>query len=134
MAWHSQISIGNQPRMSKKRKFKVEAEIVNGKCPTCDQFTMLVGIEQSFFRCMNCGSDLEQHINGKITYLPVITAPADGAKPFVKEWLDLMQREAKIVSKIKGLTGIDVEIHAARSIAKAFDKLKIMLNLWVTSL
>ena len=51
----------------KKQKFKVEAEIVNGKCPTCDQFTMLVGIEQSFFRCMNCGSDLEQHINGKIT-------------------------------------------------------------------
>ena len=49
---------------------------------------MLVGIEQSFFRCMNCGSDMEQHINGKITYLPVITAPSDGAKPFVKEWLD----------------------------------------------
>ena len=58
--------------MPKKQKFKVEAEIVNGKCPTCDQFTMLVGIEQSFFRCMNCGSDLEQHINGKITYLPHI--------------------------------------------------------------
>jgi hypothetical protein len=36
---------------------------------------------------MSCGSDLEQHVNGKITYLPVITAPA-GAKPFVKEWLD----------------------------------------------
>ena len=72
----------------KKQKFKIEAEIVNGKCPTCDQFTMLVGISQDFFRCMSCGSDLEQHINGKITYLPVITSPADGAKPFVKEWLD----------------------------------------------
>ena len=72
----------------KKQKFKLEAEVVNGKCPTCDQFTMLVCIEQSFFRCMNCGSDMEQHINGKITYLPVITAPSDGAKPFVKEWLD----------------------------------------------
>ena len=71
----------------KKRKFKVEAEVVNGRCPTCDQLTMLVGIEQSFFRCMTCGSDMEQHINGKITYLPVITAP-NGAKPFVKEWLD----------------------------------------------
>ena len=59
--------------MPKKQKFKVEAEIVNGKCPTCDQFTMLVGIEQSFFRCMNCGSDMEQHINGKISYLPTIT-------------------------------------------------------------
>ena len=38
---------------------------------------------------------------------------------------NLMDREAKIVSKIKGLTGIEVEIHAARSIAKAFDKLKL---------
>ena len=38
---------------------------------------------------------------------------------------NLMEREAKIVSKIKGLTGIDVEISAARSIAKAFDKLKL---------
>ena len=38
---------------------------------------------------------------------------------------NLMQREAKIVSKIKDLTGLEVEIHAARSIAKAFDKLKL---------
>ena len=38
---------------------------------------------------------------------------------------NLMAREAKIISKIKELTGIDVEIHAARSIAKAFDKLKL---------
>ena len=30
---------------------------------------------------------------------------------------NVMDREAKIVSKIKGLTGIEVEIHAARSIA-----------------
>ena len=68
-----------------KQKFKLEAEIVNGKCPTCDQFTMLVGVSQDFFRCMSCGSDLEQHINGKITYLPIITAPSDGGKPFVTE-------------------------------------------------
>ena len=67
--------------------FRVEAEVVNGKCPTCGQFTMLVGIDKHFFRCMSCGSDLEQHVNGKITYLPVITSPR-GTKPFVKEWLD----------------------------------------------
>ena len=36
---------------------------------------------------------------------------------------NLMEREAKIINKIKSLTGIEVEIHAARSIAKAFDKL-----------
>jgi len=38
---------------------------------------------------------------------------------------NLMQRESKIVSKIKELTGVNVEIHAARSIAKAFDNLKL---------
>ena len=38
---------------------------------------------------------------------------------------NLMDRESKIVNKIKSLTGVDVEIHAARSIAKAFDKLKL---------
>ena len=70
-----------------KKNFRVEAEVVNGKCPTCDQFTLLVSIDQHFFRCMSCGSDLEQHVNGKITYLPVITSPKN-AKPFVKEWVD----------------------------------------------
>jgi uncharacterized protein (DUF983 family) len=67
---------------------KVEAEVVNGKCPTCNQFTMLVGLTPELFRCMNCGSDLQQHINGKITYLPVMTARDDGGVPFVKEWLE----------------------------------------------
>jgi len=38
---------------------------------------------------------------------------------------NLMGREKKILNKIKDLTGIDVEIMAARSIAKAFDKLKL---------
>jgi DNA polymerase I-like protein with 3'-5' exonuclease and polymerase domains len=36
-----------------------------------------------------------------------------------------MQSESKIINKIKDLTGVHVEIHAARSIAKAFDKLKL---------
>ena len=66
---------------------KVSAEIVNGKCPACDEITMLGGLSNEIYRCLNCGSDLEQHVNGKITYLPVITTPK-GAKPFVKEWLD----------------------------------------------
>ena len=65
---------------------KVSAEIVNGKCPTCDEFTMLVGLTNEMYRCMNCGSD--QHINGKITYLPVMTSRTDGSTPFVKEWTD----------------------------------------------
>ena len=68
-----------------EKKFKITAEIVNGMCPTCSELTTLVGLDKAFYRCMNCGSDLEQHVNGKISYLPVIVAP-EGAKPFVKEW------------------------------------------------
>ena len=67
---------------------KVSAEVVNGNCPTCDELTMLVGLTKEFFRCMNCGADLEQHINGKISYLPHITKTKD-ADPFVKEWKDV---------------------------------------------
>ena len=67
---------------------KVTAEIVNGKCPTCDEYTMLVSLSPELYRCMNCGSDLQQHVNGKITYLPVMNARTDGGVPFVKEWLE----------------------------------------------
>ena len=52
---------------------KITAEIVNGKCPTCDEFTMLVGLTVTVYRCMNCGSDLEQHVNGKISYIPALS-------------------------------------------------------------
>ena len=52
---------------------KITAEIVNGKCPTCNEFTMLVGLTKQLYRCMSCGTDLEQHVNGKISYIPHIT-------------------------------------------------------------
>ena len=67
---------------------KVTAEVVNGKCPTCSELTTLVGLDKAFYRCMNCGADLEQHVNGKISYLPVMPSPVDGSAPFVKEWKD----------------------------------------------
>ena len=67
-------------------KVTFKAEVVNGKCPTCYEFTSLVGIDRSFYRCMNCGADLEQHINGKISYLPIMQSRQDGGKVFVKGW------------------------------------------------
>ena len=68
---------------------KVTAEIVNGKCPTCKEYTMLVGLTPEVYRCMSCGADLQQHVNGKISYLPVIATPSDkDIMPFVKEWKD----------------------------------------------
>ena len=51
---------------------KLKAEIVNGKCPTCHEMTILVGLTPEYFRCINCGADLQQHINGKISYIPTL--------------------------------------------------------------
>ena len=67
---------------------KIQAEIVHGKCPTCSEITMLVGLTPELFRCMNCGADLEQHVNGKISYLPVMPSRSDGGTPYVKEWTE----------------------------------------------
>ena len=64
----------------------MQAEIVNGRCPTCHEMTILVGLSPEFFRCINCGADLQQHVNGKITYLPTRSTRTDGGVPFVKEW------------------------------------------------
>ena len=52
------------------KNFKITAEIVNGICPTCDEYTPLVGITKQYFRCLTCGSDLEQKENGVISYIP----------------------------------------------------------------
>jgi hypothetical protein len=43
---------------------------------------------KQFFRCLTCGSDLEQHINGKITYMPHFTSKSlksDVEKYFEKD-------------------------------------------------
>lgn len=38
--------------------FKFKAEVVTGKCPTCEESTMLVSIATDYYRCMTCGADL----------------------------------------------------------------------------
>ena len=53
----------------------LKTEVVNGVCPTCAQDTILISVTRDFFRCVTCGSDLKQHINGKISYIPSITKP-----------------------------------------------------------
>ena len=52
---------------------KLHAEIVNGKCPTCHELTILVGLTPELFRCISCGADLQQHINGNISYIPTLS-------------------------------------------------------------
>ena len=56
-------------------RLDVRAEVVNGVCPTCSLDTILVSIAQDRFRCIVCGSDLKQYINGKISYIPHVNNP-----------------------------------------------------------
>ena len=50
-------------------RMKWVTELVNGVCPECVRETVLVSVDQ-FYRCTRCGSDLEQKVNGKISYIP----------------------------------------------------------------
>ena len=71
--------------MSGKRNYwRFTPEVVNGKCPTCEEETLLVSIAREYYRCISCGADLQQYINGHITYLPTITprTPISAVKHF----------------------------------------------------
>ena len=50
--------------------FKLKAEVTNGKCPVCESPTVFVSIYKNFYRCMHCGGDTEQKVNGVISYMP----------------------------------------------------------------
>ena len=49
---------------------EVNAQVVNGKCPYCSSDSIFVSLHQTIYRCINCGSDIEQKVNGKISYIP----------------------------------------------------------------
>lgn len=53
-----------------RQKF-LDTEIVSGHCPECHMYTILVGLERSFYRCTNCGFDVEQKVNGVIKYMKI---------------------------------------------------------------
>ena len=50
---------------------EINAQVVNGKCPFCNIDGVFVSIHKTIFRCITCGSDLEQKVNGKISYIPL---------------------------------------------------------------
>ena len=55
-----------------KRNFlKFRPEITPGVCPHCDEMSTFVSIVNDNYKCMNCGFDVEQKINGVIRYLPL---------------------------------------------------------------
>ena len=66
------------------------AKIVTGKCPDCRELTILVFLADDFYRCVNCGADLEQKVNGVIKY---IEANANTKMKLIQSELYLLVRK-----------------------------------------
>ena len=55
-----------------KRKYiKFKPEITPGLCPHCHTPTSFVSIVNDYYRCTNCGDEVQQYVNGVIKYLPI---------------------------------------------------------------
>ena len=72
---------GSKPYNSFKKPrrsthLQISAEIVNGSCPLCSQETVLVSLWKNYiYRCMTCGGDVKQRVNGRISYIPHVQDP-----------------------------------------------------------
>ena len=62
MSKYGKMSLGNGTEVS--------AQVVNGKCPSCSSDSIFISLHKTIYRCINCGSDIEQKVNGKISYIP----------------------------------------------------------------
>ena len=69
-----------------KYSIRFTPEVVNGLCPTCDEDTLLVSLTRESYRCVTCGTDLQQHINGKISYIPIISKSSNETINGIKDW------------------------------------------------
>ena len=70
----------NKKDITEKRikRLSIKTEIiVNGHCPMCQRSTLFVSIAPPFYRCMHCGYDLEQRINGAIQYIPISSSGSE---------------------------------------------------------
>jgi len=54
-----------------EKNIDFKPEITNGICPTCTMPTILISLTRDHYRCVTCGTDLEQKINGVIKYMPL---------------------------------------------------------------
>ena len=63
-----------RPSMSKffkKRTIKINPEISPGVCPHCQEMSDFISIVNDYYRCITCGADVKQYINGVIKYIPL---------------------------------------------------------------
>ena len=52
------------------KQIKIHSEIKHGTCPNCNEYTTLISITKDLYRCVTCGFDLKQKVNGHISYIP----------------------------------------------------------------
>ena len=63
-------------KSSVSTNLQINAEVVNGTCPHCRHETVLVSLWTNYiYRCMTCGGDIKQKVNGRIIYIPHVTDP-----------------------------------------------------------
>ena len=62
------------------KHIKIHSEITHGTCPNCNEKTTLISITKDLYRCVTCGFDLEQKVNGRISYIP-----ANQVERFIKQ-------------------------------------------------
>ena len=63
--------VQNMSKFFSRTLIKLKPEIASGVCPHCDDVSSFVSIVNDNYRCMNCGFDVEQKVNGVIKYLPI---------------------------------------------------------------
>ena len=65
------------------RGLELKTEVTNGTCPICDELTVFVSIFSQVYRCITCGADTKQEVNGQIRFMP-LAASGIGKKPVMK--------------------------------------------------
>ena len=61
----------NMSKFFKRSFIRLKPEIASGVCPHCEGMSTFVSIVNDNYRCMSCGFDVQQKINGVIKYLPL---------------------------------------------------------------
>jgi predicted RNA-binding Zn-ribbon protein involved in translation (DUF1610 family) len=58
----------------------IKTEITNGTCPLCTTKGVFVSLYENIYRCISCGGDIEQKVNGVISFMP-LSHSLDKTKP-----------------------------------------------------
>tara|TARA_R110002051_G_scaffold4274_1_gene22846 strand:+ start:107 stop:358 length:252 start_codon:yes stop_codon:yes gene_type:complete len=65
------------------KSLEIKTEVTNGTCPMCEETTVFVSIFSAIYRCISCGADTKQEINGLIRFMPMGTSGM-GKQPVMK--------------------------------------------------